>query len=105
GFLTITIGHVTFSLAFVAIAVQARLPRFDRSLGEAGVNIGATPFVTFLSVTLPLIAPALGAGWLLAFTLSLDDLILTQFVAGAQSQNLAMLVYFSARLRGSPHIH
>jgi putrescine transport system permease protein len=105
GFLTITIGHVTFSLAFVAIVVQARLADFDRSLEEAAMDLGATPFVTFLTVTLPLIAPALGAGWLLAFTLSLDDLILTQFVAGAQSQTLPMRVYSSVRLGVDPQIN
>ena len=80
GFLTITAAHVTFSLAFVAIVVQARLADFDRSLEEAAMDLGATPWMTFLTVTLPLIAPALASGWLLAFTLSLDDLILTQFV-------------------------
>jgi putrescine transport system permease protein len=105
GFLTITIGHVTFSLAFVAIVVQARLADFDRSLEEAAMDLGATPLVTFLTVTLPLIAPALVAGWLLAFTLSLDDLILTQFVAGAQSQTLPMRVYSSVRLGVDPQIN
>jgi putrescine transport system permease protein len=105
GFLTITIGHITFSLAFVAIVVQARLADFDRSLEEAAMDLGATPLVTFLTVTLPLIAPALIAGWLLAFTLSLDDLILTQFVAGAQSQTLPMRVYSSVRLGVDPQIN
>jgi putrescine transport system permease protein len=105
GFITITIGHVTFSLAFVAIVVQARLADFDRSLEEAAMDLGATPLVTFLTVTLPLIAPSLVAGWLLAFTLSLDDLILTQFVAGAQSQTLPMRVYSSVRLGVDPQIN
>src|SRR5689334_15044178 len=105
GFLTIVIGHVTFSLAFVSIVVQARLADFDRSLEEAAMDLGATPLVTFLTVTLPLIAPALISGWLLAFTLSLDDLILTQFVAGAQSQTLPMRVYSSVRLGVDPQIN
>jgi putrescine transport system permease protein len=105
GFLTITISHTTFSLAFVAIVVQARLADFDRSLEEAAMDLGATPWVTFLTVTLPLIAPAIGSGWLLAFTLSLDDLIMTQFVAGAQSQTLPMLVYSSVRLGVDPQIN
>ncbi|HSI02445.1 MAG TPA: ABC transporter permease subunit [Reyranella sp.] len=105
GFLTITIGHVTFSLAFVAIVVQARLADFDRALEEAAMDLGATPLVTFLTITLPLIAPALVAGWLLAFTLSLDDLILTQFIAGAQSQTLPMRVYSSVRLGVDPQIN
>jgi putrescine transport system permease protein len=105
GFLTITAAHVTFSLSFVAIVVQARLADFDRSLEEAAMDLGATPLTTFLTVTLPLIAPALASGWLLAFTLSLDDLILTQFVSGAQAQTLPMRVYSSVRLGVDPQIN
>ncbi|MBP6768741.1 MAG: ABC transporter permease subunit [Reyranella sp.] len=105
GFLTIAIAHTTFSVAFVAIVVQARLADFDRTLEEAAMDLGATPWVTFRTVTLPLIAPAVGSGWLLAFTLSLDDLILTQFVAGAQSQTLPMRVYSSVRLGVDPQIN
>ena len=105
GFLTIAIAHTTFSISFVAIVVQARLADFDRSLEEAAMDLGATPWITFLTVTLPLIAPAVGSGWLLAFTLSLDDLILTQFVAGAQSQTLPMRVYSSVRLGVDPQIN
>ena len=105
GFLTITIAHTTFSLAFVAIVVQARLADFDRSLKEAAMDLGATPWTTFTTITLPLIAPALASGWLLAFTLSLDDLIMTQFVAGAQSQTLPMRVYSSVRLGVDPQIN
>ena len=105
GFLTIAIAHTTFSIAFVAIVVQARLADFDRALEEAAMDLGATPWVTFRTVTLPLIAPAVGSGWLLAFTLSLDDLILTQFVAGAQSQTLPMRVYSSVRLGVDPQVN
>ena len=105
GFLTIAIAHTTFSVAFVAIVVQARLADFDRTLEEAAMDLGATPWVTFRTVTLPLIAPAVGSGWLLALTLSLDDLILTQFVAGAQSQTLPMRVYSSVRLGVDPQIN
>ncbi|MBU8876043.1 ABC transporter permease subunit [Reyranella sp. MMS21-HV4-11] len=105
GFLTIAIAHTTFSIAFVAIVVQARLADFDRALEEAAMDLGATPWVTFRTITLPLIAPAIGSGWLLAFTLSLDDLILTQFVAGAQSQTLPMRVYSSVRLGVDPQIN
>jgi putrescine transport system permease protein len=105
GFLTIVAGHVTFSLAFVAVVIQARLADFDRSLEEAAMDLGATPWITFRTVTLPLIAPALGSGWLLAFTLSLDDLIMTQFVAGAEAQTLPMLVYSSVRLGVDPQIN
>ena len=105
GFWTIVIAHTTFSLAFVAIVVQARLADFDRTLEEAAMDLGATPWMTFLTVTLPLLTPALASGWLLAFTLSLDDLILTQFVAGAQSQTLPMRVYSSVRLGVDPQIN
>ncbi len=105
GFWTIVVSHATFSLAFVAIVVQARLADFDRSLEEAARDLGATPWITFTTITLPLIAPALGSGWLLAFTLSLDDLIMTQFVAGAQSQTLPMRVYSSVRLGVDPQIN
>lgn len=105
GFLTIAIAHTTFAMAFVAIVVQARLADFDRSLEEAAMDLGATPWVTFLTVTLPLIAPAVASGWLLAFTLSLDDLIMTQFVAGADSQTLPMRVYSSVRLGLDPQIN
>ena len=105
GFLTIAIAHTTFGLAFVAIVVQARLADFDRALEEAAMDLGATPWVTFWTVTLPLIAPAIGSGWLLAFTLSLDDLIMTQFVSGAQSQTLPMRVYSSVRLGVDPQIN
>ena len=105
GFLTIALAHITFSIAFVAIVVQARLTDFDSSLEEAAMDLGATPWVTFRTITLPLLLPAVGSGWLLAFTLSLDDLILTQFVAGGQSQTLPMLVYSSVRLGVDPQIN
>ena len=105
GFLTIALAHITFSIAFVAIVVQARLTDFDSSLEEAAMDLGATPWVTFRTITLPLLLPAVGSGWLLAFTLSLDDLILTQFVAGAQSQTLPMRVYSSVRLGVDPQIN
>lgn len=105
GFLTIVIGHTTFSLAFVTIVIQARLADFDRALEEAAMDLGATPWATFRTITLPLIAPALASGWLLAFTLSLDDLILTQFISGAESQTLPMRVYSSVRLGLDPQIN
>lgn len=105
GFLTVAIAHVTFSLAFVAVVVQARLADFDRALEEAAMDLGATPIMTFLTVTLPLIAPAIGSGWLLAFTLSLDDLIMTQFAAGGETETLPMKVYSSVRLGLDPQIN
>ncbi len=105
GFTTIAIAHITFSAAFVAVIIQSRLADFDRSLEEAAMDLGARPFTVFRTVTLPLIAPALVSGWLLAFTLSMDDVILAQFTAGPQSQTLPMLVYSSVRLGVSPQIN
>jgi len=105
GFTTILIAHIMFNISYVVVTVKARLVGFDRHLEEAAMDLGATPWTTFLTVTLPLLTPALASGWLLAFTLSLDDLILTQFVAGAQSQTLPMRVYSSVRLGVDPQIN
>ena len=105
GFWTVTIAHTTLTACFVTVVVQSRLIDFDRSLEEAAMDLGCTPLKAFLAVTLPLIFPAIAAGWLLAFTLSLDDLIMTQFVAGAQSQTLPMRVYSSVRLGVDPQIN
>lgn len=105
GFTTITIAHITFSLAYVAVIVRSRLSRLDRSLEEAAMDLGARPLKVYLKITLPLIAPALLAGWLLAFTLSLDDLVIASFVAGPGSTTLPMLVYSSVRMGVSPQIN
>ena len=102
GFLTIAIAHTTFSLAFVAIVVQARLADFDRSLEEAAMDLGATPWVTFLTVTLPLIAPAIVSGWMLAFTLSLDDLVIASFTTGPGATTLPIRIYSEVRLGVKP---
>jgi len=105
GFSTITIAHVTFSMAYVAVVVRARLNRMDRSLEEAAMDLGARPLTVYRSITLPLIAPALLSGWLLAFTLSLDDLVIASFVAGPGSTTLPMVVYSSVRMGVSPQIN
>jgi len=105
GMLTIVLAHTTFCMAFVAVIVQSRLSGMDRACEEAALDLGARPVKVFCVITLPMIAPALISGWLLAFTLSLDDLILTQFVAGAQSQTLPMRVYSSVRLGVDPQIN
>ena len=105
GALTIAIAHVTFSLAYVAVIVQARLARFDRSLEEAALDLGATPARAFFAVTLPLIAPALLAGWLLAFTLSLDDLVVASFVSGPGASTLPIVVFSKVRLGLSPEVN
>jgi len=105
GFTTITIAHITFSMAYVAVVVRARLAQMDRSLEEAAMDLGARPLTVYLSITLPLIAPALLSGWLLAFTLSLDDLVIASFVAGPGSTTLPMVVYASVRMGVSPQIN
>jgi len=102
---TITIAHITFSMAFVAIVVQSRLRHMDRSLEEAAQDLGARPLKVFFVITLPIIAPSLVAGWLLGFTLSLDDLVIASFVSGPGSTTLPMVVFSSVRLGVSPQIN
>ena len=105
GFTTITIAHITFSMAYVAVVVRARLAQMDRSLEEAAMDLGARPLTVYLRITLPLIAPALLSGWLLAFTLSLDDLVIASFVSGPGSTTLPMVIYSSVRMGVSPQIN
>lgn len=105
GVTTITIAHITFSMAYVAVVVQSRLISFDTSLEEAAMDLGARPTKVFFVITLPIIAPALVAGWLLAFTLSLDDLVIASFVSGPGSTTLPMVIFSSVRLGVSPQIN
>ncbi len=105
GMTTIMIAHTTFAMAYVAIIVQSRLSGMDESVEEAAQDLGARPFKVFLVITLPLIAPALVAGWLLAFTLSLDDLVIASFVSGPGSSTLPMEVFSSVRRGVSPEIN
>ena len=105
GYWTITIAHTTFTTAFVAVIVQSRLIGFDRSLEEAAMDLGATPLRSFFAITLPLIAPALAAGWLLAFTLSLDDFVIASFASGPGSTTLPMRIYSQVRLGVTPEIN
>ncbi|MGB1270862.1 MAG: ABC transporter permease subunit [Endozoicomonas sp.] len=105
GMLTIWIAHVTFSTAYVAVVVGARLREVDRSIEEAAMDLGATPLKTFFLITIPTITPSLAAGWLLAFTLSLDDLVIASFVSGPGSTTLPMVVFSSVRLGVSPKIN
>jgi putrescine transport system permease protein len=105
GFWTVTIAHATFSLGFACIVVQARLAGFDRSLEEAARDLGATPLTTFWTVTLPLIWPAVAAAWMLAFTLSLDDLVIANFTTGPGATTLPMRLYSAIRLGVSPEIN
>ncbi len=105
GFTTIVIAHTTFSLAYVAVVVQARVRLLDPALEEAAHDLGAPPARAFFNVTLPLLAPALAAGWLLAFTLSLDDLVIASFTAGPGATTLPMVVFASVRLGLSPQVN
>jgi len=105
GFWTVTLAHISFTMCFVAVVVQSRLVTFDRSLEEAAMDLGATPLATFFSVTLPIIFPAVAAGWLLAFTLSLDDLVLASFTTGPGATTLPMRIYSQVRLGVTPEIN
>ena len=105
GFTTILIAHITFSMAYVAVIVQARLSDMDESLEEAALDLGARPAKIFFVVTLPIIAPALIAGWLLSFTMSLDDLVIASFVSGPGSSTLPMVIFSKVRLGVSPEIN
>ena len=105
GFWTIVIAHTTLTLCFVAVVVQARLVTFDRSLEEAAADLGCPPLRTFLTVTLPLIWPAVASGWMLAFALSLDDLVLASFVTGPGATTLPIRIYSEVRLGVKPEIN
>jgi len=105
GVVTITIAHVTFSMAYVVVVVQARLATVDRSLEEAAMDLGARPWKVFAVITLPLILPAIASGWVLAFILSWDDLVITSFVSGPSSTTLPQLVFSKVRLGVSPDIN
>lgn len=105
GFLTITLAHITFCLAYVTVVVQSRLAGFDDSLEEAALDLGARPATVFWRITLPLILPAIVSGWVLAFTLSWDDVVISQFVAGPSASTLPMVVFSKVRLGVSPDIN
>jgi len=105
GFWTVTIAHVTFSLCYVAVVVQSRLIGFDRSVEEAAMDLGCPPGRTFFAITLPIIAPAIVSGWLLAFTLSLDDLVIASFTTGPGATTLPMKIYSQVRLGVTPEIN
>ncbi len=105
GFSTIVLSHITFCTAYVTITVQSRLQSADRSLEEAAQDLGATPARAFLEVTLPIIAPALISSWLLCFTLSLDDLVISSFVAGPGASTLPMVIYSKVKLGVSPDVN
>jgi len=105
GFWTITFAHTTLTMCFVTVIVQARLLGFDTSLEEAAMDLGCPPLKTFLSVTLPLIAPAIASGWMLAFTLSLDDLVIASFTTGPGATTLPIRIYSEVRLGVKPEMN
>ena len=105
GVLTIVLAHTTFSMCFVSVVVSSRLVSFDRSLEEAALDLGCTAMEAFRLVTLPIIAPAVISGWLLAFTLSLDDLVIASFTAGPSATTLPIKIWSSIRLGVSPEIN
>jgi putrescine transport system permease protein len=105
GIMTITIAHATFGIAFVAVLVRAQLAGVDRSIEEAAFDLGARPVTVLMRITLPGIRPALVSGWLLAFTLSLDDLVVASFVSGPSATTLPMAVFSSVRLGVSPEVN
>jgi putrescine transport system permease protein len=105
GATTITIAHITFSMAYVAVIVQSRLSSMDKSLEEAAMDLGGRPFQVTFDITLPLIAPAMLSGWLLAFTLSLDDLVIASFTSGAGASTLPMVIFSKVKLGVTPDIN
>ncbi len=105
GALTIAVAHVSFSLSYVAVVVRARLEGSGTDLEEAAMDLGSTPGGAFFRITLPLLAPALLSGWLLAFTLSLDDLVVASFVSGPGASTLPMVVFSSLKLGATPELN
>ena len=105
GVLTIILAHTTFSMCYVSVVVSARLVSFDRALEEAALDLGCSSFEAFRLVTLPIIAPAVISGWLLAFTLSLDDLVIASFTAGPSATTLPIKIFSAVRLGVSPEIN
>ena len=105
GFWTVTVAHTTLTMCFVTVVVQSRLNSLDRSLEEAAMDLGCSPARAFLAVTVPLIAPAIVAGWMLAFTLSLDDLVIASFTTGPGSATLPIRIYSEVRLGVKPEIN
>lgn len=105
GIFTIVLAHTTFSMCYVSVVVSSRLVTFDQSLEEAALDLGCTPFEAFRLVTLPIIAPAVFSGWLLAFTLSLDDLVIASFTSGPSATTLPIKIFSAVRLGVSPEIN
>ncbi len=105
GFTTITLAHITFSMVFVTTIVQARLLQFDRAIEEAAMDLGSRPWQVLFDITLPVISPAILSGWLLAFTISLDDVVITSFTTGPGSTTLPLLIWSKVKLGVTPDIN
>ena len=105
GVTTVTIAHITFSMAFVAVIIQSRLANMDLSIEEAAMDLGSRPVKVFFTITVPMIFPAIMTGWLLAFTLSIDDLVISSFVSGPNATTLPMLVFSKIRLGVAPDVN
>ena len=105
GFTTVTIAHITFSMTYVAVIVQSRLSSADVAIEEAAMDLGARPWQVLIDITLPVIAPALVSGWLLAFTISLDDVVITSFTTGPGTTTLPILIWSKVRLGVTPDIN
>jgi putrescine transport system permease protein len=105
GVITLILSHATFCMAYVTVVVRSRLADLDLSLEEAAMDLGATPARVFFDITLPIIAPALVSGWLLSFTLSLDDLVISSFVTGPGATTLPMVIFSKIRLGVSPDVN
>ena len=102
---TITLAHITFSMAYVAVIIQSRLTDMDRSLAQAAFDLGAKPHQILIDITIPIIAPAMISGWLLSFTLSLDDLVIASFTSGAGASTLPMVIFSKIKLGVTPDVN
>lgn len=105
GFTTITLAHITFSMVFVTIIVQSRMLQMDRTIEEAAMDLGSRPWQVMKDITLPVISPAIVSGWLLAFTISLDDVVITSFTTGPGSTTLPLLIWSKVKLGVTPDIN
>ena len=105
GVFTVTLAHITFSMCYVSVIIQSRMSSYDESINEAALDLGCTPFRTFLLITFPIILPAIISGWLLSFTMSLDDLVIASFTSGPGSTTLPMKIYSMVRLGVTPEIN
>ena len=105
GVLTVTLAHITFSMCYVSVIIQSRMSSYDESINEAALDLGCTPLRTFLLITFPIILPAIISGWLLSFTMSLDDLVIASFTSGPGSTTLPMKIYSIVRLGVTPEIN